>query len=190
LRACDSRLRGPVASACGHSLGCMKTSLYIVGAVVELSGVVLVASPDLVPGALRFAAWARPRLRRIENRARRLLRARPRAVVIQAQATGVTRASGHASATVSTSVQTLEEKVEFLLRRDAEAQSSMNQLGQRVGSLEETLEREVASVREHLEDRIEDRITEAHRDFQTARFFGVAALAVGLGLSTAGNLVR
>lgn len=29
----------------------------------------------------------------------------------------------------------MEEKVEFLLRRDAEAQSSMNQLGQRVGSL-------------------------------------------------------
>ena len=66
----------------------------------------------------------------------------------------------------------------------------MNQLGQRVGSLEEALEREVASVPEHLEDRIEDRIAEAHRDFRTARFFGIAALALGLGLSTAGNLVR
>ena len=55
-----------------------KASLYIVGAVVELSGILLVASPDLVPGALRFAAWARPRLRRIENGVRRLFRTRPR----------------------------------------------------------------------------------------------------------------
>jgi hypothetical protein len=55
----------------------MKASLYIVGAVVELGGILLVASPDLVPGSLRFAAWARPRLRRLENRIRRLIRARP-----------------------------------------------------------------------------------------------------------------
>jgi hypothetical protein len=102
----------------------------------------------------------------------------------------VARASGYASATVSTSAHTLEERVEFLLRRDAEVQKSVNQLGQRVGNLEESLEREIASVREHLEGRIEDRLAEAHRDFQTARFFGVAALTVGLGLSTAGNLVH
>lgn len=36
-------------SAVGHSLGFMKASLYIVGGVVEPSGLLLVASPDLGP---------------------------------------------------------------------------------------------------------------------------------------------
>jgi hypothetical protein len=164
----------------------MKTILSLVGAVVELLGILLVASPDLVPGAGRFAAWARPR---IENLVRRLVRARPHPIN-QETATSELRLGGNLLVKLSSQAQTLQEQVAFLLRRDAEAQRSMNELRQRVGSLEEALKREVASVQEHLEDRIEDRIAEAQRDFRTARFFGVAALAVGLGLSTAGNLVR
>jgi hypothetical protein len=168
----------------------MKTSLYIVGAIVELCGILLVASPDLVPGALRFVAWMRPRLRQVENRVRRLVRARPREVVIHASSNAVMRFSGHASATVTTSAQTLEEKVDFLLRRDVDTQSNMNEIGRRLEKVENSLDREAVAVREHLEARIEDRLSETQRDFRTARFVGVAALAAGLGLSTAGNLVR
>jgi hypothetical protein len=161
-----------------------------VGAVIELAGVVLVASPDLFPGALRLAAWSRPRLRQIENRIRLLLRRQPSSIVHAAHVSGSIQVSGSASAVVSTGARTLEEKVEFLLRRDAEAQGHMNELVDRVKRLEQRLTREIDTLRAHLERQIDHRIAEVHRDYQTARFIGVAALVLGLGLSTAANLVH
>ena len=60
----------------------------------------------------------------------------------------------------------------------------------KVQTLELHRPRELEIARASLEGQIEDRIAEAHRVFQTARYIGVAALIIGLALSTAGNLVH
>jgi hypothetical protein len=169
--------------------GRVKITFYIVGAVIELAGIVLVASPDLFPGAIRLAAWSRQRLRQVETRIRRLLRRKPRSIVHAVHASDSIQISGSASAVVSTGARTLEEKVEYLLRRDTEAQDHMNKLVDRVKSQEERLTRKIDTLRAYLEGHIDHRIAEVHRDYQTARFIGVAALVLGLGLSTAANLV-
>jgi hypothetical protein len=98
--------------------------------------------------------------------------------------------SDRASAVVSSEATTLESKVEFLLRRDAEAQQHMNKLVERVMDLEERVARETEALRQHAEDRIESRIEETQWEYRVVRWWGVGALVAGLGLSTAGNLVH
>lgn len=168
----------------------MKSVLYIVGALIELSGIVLVASPDLFPGAIRLAAWARPRLRWIENRLRLVLPLQPRSVVHNEHVSGTIQVSGSASAVASTGASTLEERLAFLLRRDAEAQQHLNRLVERVKGLEDQLSRETGMLGTYVQNEIDYRIVAANRDYQVARIIGVVALAVGLGLSTAGNLIQ
>jgi hypothetical protein len=164
----------------------VKATFYIVGAVVEFVGILLVASPDLVPFADRVAAWSRPRVRAIKKR----LGLRTRSDVNGYYASDSVTVSDRASAVVSSGANTLEGKVEFLLRRDADAQQHMNKLVERVMDLEERVTRETDTLRHHAEGRIESRIEETQWEYRVVRWCGVGALVVGLGLSTAGNLVH
>ena len=52
----------------------MQTALLIVGAVSEFIGIVLIAFPDLLAGALRLSAWLARAARKIEKRVRCLVR--------------------------------------------------------------------------------------------------------------------
>ena len=51
----------------------VKTTLYVLGEILELVGIACVAALDLVPGGRRFSGWAAPRWRRFRNRLRRLV---------------------------------------------------------------------------------------------------------------------
>jgi hypothetical protein len=115
--------------------------LYALGAAAEFLGILLVAAPDVVPGATRAAGWLRRRWRGI------------------GAAAGNVPLAGPVSAIVSASAQTTEEKLEYLVRR-----------------LDELV--------------VVRALTDAETDYRTARIAGTVFLALGLGISTAGNFLR
>jgi hypothetical protein len=167
-----------------------QATLYSFGAFLELIGIVLVASPDLVPGARRFSRWLAPRLRRVENRLRRLLRLRGRNIVINAEPATVVVSAGNVSFSKSVSADaTLERKVEFLLQRDQEAQSAANELGERVSAIERESPRQLDELRERMEAHVSTELVAALAEYRPARVIGTIALAIGLGLATAANLI-
>jgi len=146
----------------------VKATFYIVGAVVEFGGILLVASPDLVPFADRLAAWSRPRVRAVKKR----LGLGTRSDVHGYHASDSVTVSDRASAAVSSGATTLEGKVEFLLRRDADAQHHMNKLVERVMDLEERVTGETDTLRQHAEGRIETRIEETQWEYRVVRWWG------------------
>ncbi len=168
----------------------MKHTLYIVGAVFELGGIMLSVSPDLVPGARRFSAWLEPRWRRLESRLRRLLRLGGRTHVIQVADAGVIAAGGRVSAIVTVDPEAaLEAKVEFLLRRDRERQAALGDLAERVEDVErESVDRDDA-LSERMQTHVAESLGRAAAEYRPIRIIGAIALAVGLALATAGNFV-
>lgn len=168
----------------------MRETLFIVGAAVELLGIVLVASPDLVPGAVRLARWTRPRWRPIENRVRRFVGLTPRGRVVELSATisgaGRVSASGVVGRDPNTSI---ESKVEYLLRRDQASQEAANRLTQRVEALEAESAKRIDDLRREIDARIVREIEEAQEDYRRARIGGTFALAIGLALVTFANFV-
>jgi hypothetical protein len=179
----------PATTGSPSIIGGVQVALYVIGGVLELFGILLSVSPDLVPGARRFSAWLDPRRRRLENRVRRLLHLRPRAQVIEVGAIGSVTTMGNIGLLVTVNPDaTVEEKVEFLLRRDRERQEAFGGLAGRV----EDVERESVSRDDELGERMEKHVAEsldlAASRFRSIRLIGAVLLAIGLVLSTAGNL--
>lgn len=163
-------------------------ALLVVGAVLELFGIVLVASPDLVPGTMRLVRWIRPRWRRVENRVRRLLRLPVRAITYEDFATVTMKM--HASATAEVGIDphaSLEDKVAFLLRRHSETERSLNTLAQRLTAVETDTPTRIAELRTEMETHIERRLESAKEDYRVARVGGALVLALGLAMTTAAN---
>lgn len=168
----------------------MRTTLYIAGAVIEFFGIVLVASPDLVPYAQRFSSWLGRQYAHIVAFIRRLLR-RPRTVTAHVSAGGVVLASGHA--TVEKSIPddaTLEEKVRLLLTRDKEAQRDVQALDRRLDDLRKAIDPMLDALRETMTAHVETSLDRAHREYLALRLVGVALVVVGLTLATTGNFVE
>jgi hypothetical protein len=165
-------------------------AFYIAGAAVELLGIALIASPDLVPGARRFSRWLAPRWRSIENRIRRLLHLRPRSITHSVEVAGTIETAGSLSAVTSVAADAdLEQKVEFLLRRDREEQQEINTLSERFESLERESARRLDELREQMEEHVSSELSSALADYRPVRIVGAVAVAAGLGLATAGNFL-
>jgi hypothetical protein len=165
-------------------------ALYASGAFVELVGIGLIAAPDLVPGARRLSRWITPRWRTLENRLRRRLRLRPRSVVHTAGAAGTIEMAGSVSAMKSVDpTATLGEKVDFLLRRDQEAQEQANAQAERVATLERESEKKLAKLREQMQTHVSTELAPASAEYRPARIIGALAVAIGLGLATGGNFL-
>jgi hypothetical protein len=168
----------------------MRTVLLVTGALAELVGIVLVASPDLVPGAVRFAGWIRPRWRRFENRLRRVLRLPHRGVTHEMSASGAIAPSGRISAVVEFNREaSLEEQVAFLLRRNVESQTETNALAARIAALEEETPGRLEALRAELEEHVSRTVATAKEDYRTARVMGALVLVLGLALTTLANLL-
>lgn len=167
----------------------MKQAFYAVGAVFEFIGIVTIAAPDFFPYALRLGAWSRRRILAVIDLLRRLI-GKPRHQVIQVG--GIASAATVGGASLIKSVNpaaTLEERVEFLLARDQEAQRDMNDLQARVGGMERESPERLDTLRAELQSHVASEIAEADADYRAARVWGAVALAIGLGLSTAGNFI-
>jgi hypothetical protein len=169
----------------------MKSALYVAGAVFEFGGLVFAILPDLVPGARRFSRWLDPRWRRLENRVRRLLHlpSRPHVIVVGAGAIALA-VGGHVRAEVSIDpAADIERRVEFLLRRDQEHQRALGLLGERLENIEHESEKRLQALREGMETHVTEALAATGASYRAVRILGALALFVGLGLSTAGNLV-
>ncbi len=174
----------------GTELTGTHAALYVAGGALELVGITLVASPDLVPGARRLSRWIAPRSRRFENRLRSLVGLRPRTIGHPTEVTGTIASGASVSAVVSVDPgASLERKVDFLLRRTEEAQQAENALTERVASLERESQRRLDELREHMEEHVATELGAALAEYRPARVIGTFAVAVGLALATAGNLI-
>ncbi len=136
----------------------VRTAFYIFGALAELMGIVLVASPDRVPGAVRLAGWALIESRKIGYQLRARIRLRPKSTTHSAEVAATAQTSGTVSAIKSSGAKTLEAKVEFLLTRDQEAQRGVTLLSNRLAQLENSVSRELTSLKDHVEGRIGERL--------------------------------
>lgn len=165
----------------------MRATLYIAGAVIEFAGIVLVASPDLVPYAQRLSAWLTRQWERVLARLRRLLR-RPRHVTAHVSAGGAIAVGGYA--TVKKSVgedATLEEKVRFLLTRDEEAQRDMQAVDRRVDELQKAIDSKLGALHSTMTAHVAESLDARHREYLALRLVGVALVVIGLTLATLGN---
>ena len=88
--------------------------LYICGAVLELAGIVLAASPDLVPQGRKLSRWLGAIAQPIVSRVLRLI-GRPRAYTVQVGPAEIIVAADSVSIIKSAAADaTLEQKVDFL----------------------------------------------------------------------------
>ena len=158
----------------------MTVALLVVGVVAEFVGIVCLGFPDFIPGATRLSRWLRGRSRRVENRLRRLVGLPLRPVVYQASIGGAITLGGSVSGVVGTSATTIEEKVEYLLRRDQDAQRQANELAERVGGLERETSRRLDEARQRMEAHVASELATAHEEYRPLRIVGTVALAIGL----------
>jgi hypothetical protein len=164
--------------------------LLVVGAVCEFIGIVAIGFPDFLPHGRRLSRWLRRRTRVVVNKLRRVLGLPPLQTVVYGQAALEASAalSGYAIKGVSPAA-TIDEKVEFLLRRDEEAHRAMNALNDRVDALEKALPLQLDRLREEMEAHVASTLTTAQEEYRALRVLGTVALAFGLLCTTVANLV-
>jgi hypothetical protein len=158
--------------------------LQVIGAAVEFSGIVCLAFPDLLPDALRLSRWLGRQGRRWANVLRRLVGRPPRGVVHSVSMTAEVNVPGSIEAIVSTSATTIEEKVEYLLRRDQNAQREANALAGRVSRLEAESPRALGEAQRRMEDHVTSELAAAQDEYRPLRVVGTILLVVGLACTT------
>jgi hypothetical protein len=167
----------------------MRATFYVTGAVLELGGILLVAWPDFLPYAARASRALHALAERLGDRLRRLLR-RPRHKVVHVGAGGAVAATGSISGVVSVSNQgSLEDRVEFLLRREEATQQKLNAHDERLRAIEENVPERLDELRAETEEHVANELSAAESRYRPLRFVGALLLAAGLGLTTAGNFV-
>jgi hypothetical protein len=162
----------------------------------ELFGLLLIASPELVPiiqaagSAIssllrRLRRWALP----VEDRLRRLV-GRPRLHRVGSSVTlpyeVVGRAAPRASAPQAASAAA---KVAFLLERDQETQTRFEQVEQKLANLPRDWQSDIADASASLRSEHVKALEQMRDRHMQARLLGVVLVAVGIVLATAGNLV-
>jgi hypothetical protein len=167
----------------------MTTVLVVVGVVAEFAGIVLLGFPDFVPGALRLSDWLRRQTRRAVNRLGRLVGREPPGVVVSAGAALATGVALGARAIVSTGATTLEGKLEYLLRRDQDAQRQADEFAARLNRLEAESPRRLAETRQQMEEHVARELSAALEAYRPLRVAGTIALALGLACVTLATLL-
>jgi hypothetical protein len=168
--------------------------LVVLAAVNELYGIVLIASPDLLPHVQRAHLYLRERMRRLKRwivqRAKRLLR-RPvseRVSAGGAMAGGIAP-TGHVAFLVKPSEHaTVDELLAWLVRRDQETHEQLNALERELREHPGRWKNDIEAARRDIRDEhlaLERRIKD---DRLRLRYLGLAFLALGLILALAGNL--
>jgi hypothetical protein len=172
-------------------MSAVKIALLVGGAAFEFGGIIAIVFPDLVPYGILFGQWQRKLGRTLLDHIRRILR-RPRNVVIRVgTASEVNLAGESVSLMKSASVAaTLEQKVEFLLTRDQEAQRDVNILRQQIKDLEVELLKRLDQLRREIEARFSRELEAALDDYRPLRIWGAVALLLGLACVTYANFIN
>ncbi len=93
-----------------------------------------------------------------------------------------------ASAVVTSGAQTIEEKVEFLLRRDEETQRHLNAIHTQLQGLPARWEKNIATIAKTLRDEQRDAIASLRAEHLQARTAGVILTLFGVGVLTLANV--
>jgi hypothetical protein len=163
----------------------------------ELFGVLLIAAPELVPLLVRGMSatamvWQRAmeHRKRIANRIRRMLHPPHDDHTYDDARTGSVHISG--GGTVSTQSgpgESLEEKVEFLLRREQALQERLDVTAREVGDLPRKWQADMEATASGLRDGFATAIRELDERHIRARLAGIVLVVVGILLNTWGNLI-
>ncbi len=121
---------------------------------------------------------------KIESRIRKALRLSTRTIHGQANLAGEVNLAGRVTAIKGTSATTLDDQVEWLLRRDQEAQRDVSELAVRVSRLEGDVTQLLQALRDELKGEIASKVAAAQADYRSARVLGTVFLMVGLVLTT------
>jgi hypothetical protein len=164
----------------------LRVTLYIAGAFLELGGILLVGWPDVLPYAERVSR----RLRSIAERIVRRTLGRPRAYAIHAEAGSVIMTGASLSGTVSVDPgASLEDRVNYLLRRDKAAQEKMGAFDKRLRTMEEDVPKRFDELCAETQQHVADEIRAAEWRYRPLRFVGALALGLGLALTTIANFL-
>jgi hypothetical protein len=114
---------------------------------------------------------------------------RPRPQRVSVEPGGAIAAAGELSARVSVNPDaTLDEKVDFLLRRDQDVQGHLEQHARQLRDLPKQWNADIAAASTELRTEHADALRELRESHLTARLLGVLLLVVGIALATWGNL--
>jgi hypothetical protein len=163
---------------------------------LEFWGVLLVASPELAPYLRRLAAGfaslrshTKVLAHRASARARRILGLRPRPIVMSGTSAvsggGAMRGRGIVGLSEEAS---LEEKVDFLMRREEETQHRLADLQEEQDALPARWRDDIEAKAGTLRREQREGLDELRDEHLTARVGGVVLLVAGLFLATWGNL--
>lgn len=166
--------------------------LFWIGIGLELVGLALVGASDYVPLARTIGHVVGRSLKRSAVsawwRVARLF-GRRRTIYASVSPGGVTISGGHITGIVSPGENaTLEQKVEFLLRRSVEWQEALQDIERRLGELPAAWRSDIATARTELEARFERRLTETQERYLLARRIGLVCLLAGVGCVAASNV--
>jgi chromosome segregation ATPase len=168
----------------------MRATLLIGGASFEFLGIILIAFPDISPYLRQFSRRLLTLTRALLDRIHRLL-GRPKDLRIEVHSAAELNLAGGVSLMKSASgTATLEEKVEFLLKRDQEAQRDVNALRERIEDFERESPKRLDESRREIETRFERELKAAPEEYRLLRILGVIALVVGLGCATYANFIN
>jgi hypothetical protein len=121
---------------------------------------------------------------------RRLFGRPPRANVYVYAGTATLTLSGEgAFGVVSTSATTIDDKVEYLLRRDQDAQRQMSELAGRISNLEAETPRQLEDAQRRLERHVADALAAAQAEYRPLRIAGTVLLVVGLVCVTVATFI-
>lgn len=155
--------------------------LLVIGGLLQFAGVLFIGFPDLLPHAVRLSSWLRRRARWVSNRIRRLFRMDPRPTTVEVGIALEGSAALSASAEVHAAKDlTIAEKVEFLIRRDQNAQRDLNRIAKRVETTENETSRRLDQLGDDLKAHVERKLTVAAEAYRPLRIAGTLALALGL----------
>lgn len=159
-----------------------------VGAAFEWVGIWLVAAPELSPRLVRAWGRVRPAAMRVVWWVRRRLGWRGRVSKDLHVRSGI-KVGGHASAVLSKGEgASLEEKVEFLLEQDREAQRRLNKVERAIAEQPEAWRQDIEETRGELEAFVREQV-ERERDVHIRiRLVGIVFLLAGVPLLAVANV--
>jgi hypothetical protein len=168
--------------------------LFVVGVLLEGLAILVFAAPDFVPGLRRFArwivTWIVPRLRRAENRLRRLLGLPGRPIVVRGEAAVGASAALSAKVRVAVSDEaTLEEKVDFLLRRDQEGQDFHQRIWESVEAVEARFDQQTTAMRDETVSHVAAELEAVDKEGRALRLIGAVLLVAGLACQSIASLL-
>jgi hypothetical protein len=177
--------------------GSLHDWVLIYAGAAEFFGVLLIAAPELAPLLLRAQVvvadgWRAAMIRRRDVVAairRRFRQPQPEPAYIDARS-GTSSVSGGGSLSLSTGPgQTLEEKVDFLLRREQGLQEHLKTVVGEVGQLPEKWGAEIREAESDLRAEFNREIREVEERHIRARLLGLVLVVIGILLNTWGNLI-